>query len=275
MTVEPLPDYSQPPVVETVVGIQFEPLSRFSTAHLGAFWKALGAEWPHVSDAPPLEPQFEQFGESVNWGKLEVQLRVMKTPSARLQIRSAAGDRMIQVQNGRFHLNWLGHGGDEYPRYARIRDEFVDRFRQFREFVRREGLGDLQPNQWEVTYVNHMPRGTVWNGPEDWTFFLPLGQVTRTAAGAPLESFGGEWHFLIPPNAGRLHVQWRHGRQSGSPELELIVLTLTARGPIQQAEDESQSIAGLDLGRETIVRSFQAFTSTDANRYWGLKHGNA
>jgi hypothetical protein len=40
-------DYENPPVVKTVLGVQFEPLATFSNAHLGAFWKRLDADaWP-------------------------------------------------------------------------------------------------------------------------------------------------------------------------------------------------------------------------------------
>ena len=41
-------------------------------------------------------------------------------------------------------------------------------FEKFRTFVREMRLGDLRLNQWEVTYVNHLPKGTVWNSPADW-----------------------------------------------------------------------------------------------------------
>lgn len=57
-----LPEYGNPPVVETVVGVQFQSLSGFTNAHLGAFWQALGVQdWPTVQDVPPLPRQEERF----------------------------------------------------------------------------------------------------------------------------------------------------------------------------------------------------------------------
>ena len=57
-----LPKYEKPPVVETVLGLQFNPLSAFTNAHLGAFWQSLGVEaWPTVTDKPPLPRQEERF----------------------------------------------------------------------------------------------------------------------------------------------------------------------------------------------------------------------
>jgi hypothetical protein len=110
----PFPDYDSPPVVETILGVQFDRLAGFKNAHLGAFWKAVDAgEWPSVSDAPPLPPQFERFDEGATWGP-GVQFQVTQDPSSRLQIKNRDGDRMIQVQSDRLHFNWLGQSGAVY-----------------------------------------------------------------------------------------------------------------------------------------------------------------
>lgn len=271
----PFPDYEDPPVVETILGVQFNPLSGWRNAHLGAFWKTLNTDdWPNVFDAPPLQLQFERFTESARWAMVGAQLTLTQDLSARLQIKNKEGDRMIQLQNSRLHFNWLGQAGGQYPRYGSIRDGFVWVLQQFIEYVAREKVGDFRPNQWEVTYLNHIPKGTIWNTPNDWGFFLPLGPVPTIEHLVQGESFAGGWHFVIPEQRGRLHVQWQHGRKS-DPEEEVIVLTLTARGPVAGSENSIQAILdGLDLGRETIVRSFVAFTSEAANKYWGLKNAN-
>lgn len=273
MTSDPLPEYDRPPVVESILGVQFEPLGSLKSAHLGVYWKSLGPEWSRVSDAPPLEPQFERFGASAAWGRLAFQLRLGQTPDVRLQIRNDAS-RMIQVQNGRFHFNWLG--GAEYPRYPRVREEFDAALDHFRRFLAEEGLGEFRANQWEITYVNHIPRGTVWSSPRDWGFFRPLANTTGAAEGVPLESFGGEWHYEIAPQIGRLHIQWQHGQRSEPEGEDVVILTLTARGPARPTEEAGLSLSdGLDRGRDAIVRSFKALMSDEANRFWGLRHENA
>jgi uncharacterized protein (TIGR04255 family) len=268
-----LPDYEKPPVVETILGVQFERLPYLKNAHLGAFWKTLFAEdWREVSDAPPLPPQFEQFTEVAKWAP-GVQLELMQIPTSRLQVKNKDGDRMIQVQNGRLHFNWLGQTGKEYPRYESVREGFAQALQQLVEFLSQEKLGDFRPNQWEVTYLNHIPRGTVWNTPADWGFFRPLGPLPTIEGVAQGEGFSGEWHFVIPDQRGRLHVQWQHALRPEPQKQEIIVLTLTARGPVPQ--NSQQAILGeLDLGRETIVRSFENLMSNEANKYWGLKHAD-
>jgi uncharacterized protein (TIGR04255 family) len=269
----PLPNYLNPPVVEVILGVQFDRLHGFSNAHPGAFWNTLDpAEWPTVSDAPPLEPQFETFGESITWKGGQVQIRLTQDLSSRLQIKNRNGDRLIQVQNGRLHFNWLGQAGGSYPRYDKVRESFVWALQKFIEFIAAAKFGDFRPNQWEVTYLNHIPRGTVWNTPREWDFFRLLGPLPEIEGLVQGESFGGEWHFIIPEHRGRLHVAWQHGRKTEPKEEELIVLTLTARGPLDPNQAAVQPVlSGLDLGRATIVRSFNDFMTNKANRYWGLQ----
>ena len=266
-------DYENPPVVETVLGTQFGRMSGFKNAHLGAFWKTLDTDaWPSVSDVPTLPWQYERFTESARWSQ-GAQFSFSQDPSSRLQIRNRDGDRMIQVQNGRLHFNWLGEGGGEYVRYKSVREGFVRALGQFVEFVTRHEVGDFQPNQWEVTYVNHIPKGTVWRTPDDWGFFRPFGAIPKVERLVQAESFAGEWHFVIPEQRGRLHVRWQHGLKREPNQKEMIILTLTARGPIEEEEVSIPAIlAGLDLGRATIVRSFEELMTDAANKYWGLKH---
>ncbi len=218
-------DYERPPVVETVLGIQFDALSTLNSGHLGAFWKTLSTEWSAAGDAPALEPQMENFADSPNWGVMAIQFKLSRDVTNRLQIRNADGDRMIQVQNGRLHLNWLGHGGAEYPRYRQMRSEFEQILRHWQSFVRDEGIGELKMNQWEVTYINRIEQSTVWFNPADWSFFRPLAPEVHLST-VTLESFGGEWHYEIPPQRGRLHVQFQHVRQNEAATPEAVVLRL-------------------------------------------------
>ncbi len=149
--------------------------------------------------------------------------------------------------------------------------------RQFVEFVGAEGCGNFRPNHWEVTYVNRIPKETVGNGPCDWGFFQPLAGVPTVERLIEAESFGGEWHFVIPDQRGRLHIQWQHAlSRSQQEEPEFVRLKLTARGSLEQDRDAPLQpvLEGLDLGRETIVRSFQQLTSETANRYWKRRDGD-
>ncbi|MEZ6086445.1 MAG: TIGR04255 family protein [Pirellulaceae bacterium] len=271
-----LPEYENPPVVETILGIQFDRMPSFQNAHLGAFWKTLdSAKWPVVKDAPPLPTRFERFEETARWAKA-IHLELTQDPTCRLQIRNHDGDRMIQLQNGRIHFNWLGQTGSNYPRYNIIRNEFEVVLEKLVKFINQEQIGRFQPNQWEVTYVNHIPAGTVWNGPNDWTFcrlLCPLPSVDNLFEG---ESFNGEWHFRIPEERGRLYVTWQLAQQMDVQERDdgFVRLSLTARGPVGNSTDDVQVVfeEGLEVGRSIIVKTFKALMSDEANQFWGLKN---
>jgi uncharacterized protein (TIGR04255 family) len=257
-------------VVETVIGVQFDPIEGLNNARMGSFWAQLQHEWPSVADAPPLTPQYELFGDQVQWAIRQLRLRVIDDHSCRLQIRNAAGDRMLQVQNGRFHYNWIGRGGGEYARYERIRTEFNTLLDTFAGFVEKQLSAELRVNQWEVTYVNHLSKGTVWHSPADWQALFPalLTAPPHAANGIVLESLSAEWHYEIEPKVGRLHVELSHGKaQPVAEEPELLVLKLTARGPIKK-EGAATFDAGIDLGHAMIVKSFSSLTSQAARDYW-------
>jgi uncharacterized protein (TIGR04255 family) len=174
---------------------------------------------------------------------------------------------MIQVQNGRLHYNWTGYLGGEYPRYTAIKPEFQDCWGRFQEFIKSEELGVPSPNQWEITYVNQIDKETLWTGPQDWGDVLTLLAATPQTSMVELANLSAKWHFEMPGQRGRLHVQVDLGRRadpSGHPK-EVIVLQLTARGPIR---GDVSLEHGLDIGREAIVRTFADITSVKAHQFW-------
>lgn len=280
-------DYERPPLVEVVGGIHFRPLRPFRNAHLGLFWDYLGREaWPLVNDAPFLPPIWEALDESTkSWGR--VNLRISQEVETRLQIRNADATRMVQLQNGTLYLNWFGQGSG-YPRYPKIRAEFVQLLETFGDFLRRFELGEFVPSHWEIIYVNMIPKGTVWSEPKDWRFCKLLGWDANLEGIASPETFNGAWRFALPEARGRLYVEWecikwrRTSAQNTGPtehagdvEEDAIRLQLTARGPLERHETQEQNVQaalhGLDFGRQAIVRSFHAMMSDEANRYWGFK----
>jgi uncharacterized protein (TIGR04255 family) len=262
-------DFDRPPVVETVVGVQFERIATLRSAHLGNFWKSLGSNWPIVNDAPPLTAEFEHFGEVAKFAAgFQVQVQFSNDPSVRLMIKNQAMDRMIQLQNGRLHVNWLGSTGVPYPDYDLVRAEFDEVWEKFNDFVAREIEKVPKPNQWEVTYVNLIPRGTVWEIPAHFSKAFGFLADNISAPCGPLERISTDLHFEIAPQLGRLHVQFSHAAVEADGQ-EAVNLTLTARGPI--GDGVSPISEGLDCGREAIVRAFKALTTEEARRTWGEK----
>ncbi|MBK8207454.1 MAG: TIGR04255 family protein [Planctomycetes bacterium] len=267
-----LPDFENPPVVETVLGVQFEPLEKWTVAHMGAFWRQLGEDWPTVREQTALPDQFETFDEME---QMFVQLRVNinKPNDGRCQFIHKANQWMVQLQNGRLHSNWLGMDGKQYPRFEACLTQFEARWQAFVDFCSGMGLGAPKANQWEVTYLNLIPRGSVWNEPKDWANLLnqSLPGVRSDLPNMKLENLGGEWHFRIGEKEGRLHVRVRHVHPRRQRDPDSLELNLTARGPMAGNGSLDDIRLGLLEGRKAIVTGFRSMSSDEALSYWRMK----
>ena len=261
-----LPEFGAPPVIETAIGVQFQPLPNYTTAHAGWFWREHlnPAAWPKVTEVERLEDQFERFGDERKWGLPGLRLRLGTSPD-RTQFAPDDETRLVQIQNSRLIYNWRKRTGD-YPRYSKLRSEFDSRFVEFSQFARDANLGELSLNQWEITYVNHIPKGDLWHAPEDWPKILPnLSIPVSRLPGVSLDSLDTEWSLNLHGNLGRLHISLKHGRAGSPTGPEVLILQLTARGPMANTADLN---TGLNLAHEFIVRSFTEMTSETAHKFW-------
>lgn len=251
-----LPSFGNPPVVETVLGVQFIPLVKLKSFHGGQFWSELGEGWSRVEESPLIPAAFERFDDSPPLDLLFA-FEVGAGSPVRLRMRSDDGAEMVQLQRDRLHYNWLGGETRTYPRYPEVRVRFDSALNKFRGFLENQKLGELQPNQWEVTYVNRLSKDGVWNSAAEHLAALKL-TGNPEVEGLVTEAADLKLRFLIPPNRGRLHVE-------SLQQPDHVRLTLTARGPAQTLEELS---TGLDLGRKTIVTAFARLTSAEAQKAW-------
>lgn len=263
------PDFDRPPVVETVLSVQFEPLGVMRAVHFGLLWRKLKNSFPKTEERPALDPAIERFPEPTPKG-VRMQFEVVEIPPLpRLWLLNAAGTEMIQVQNDRFIKNWRKTGEtDAYPRYELvIKPAFERDLELFRAFVAEEGLGVLKVNQCEVTYVNHIVSGDGWERSDEiekiFTFWK---QPPATPVPGRAEDFGFHARFPIHDDLGhpigRLHVEVQPSRRK-SDSRPMYVLNLTARGIC------GQWIEFLDIGHLWIVNSFRNITTDHMHTIWG------
>jgi uncharacterized protein (TIGR04255 family) len=264
------PEFERPPIVELVLGVQFAPLAQLTSAHFGWFWKQyLGEEWERPSDAPPLPDQFEFFGDQHRWQSIFPFLLKPGIEPGRVQIGNQGMDRLIQIQPSRLHYNWKKKDGS-YPSFGKISEEFSRCFGQFQNFVAKAQLGELLPNQWEITYVDSMPQGELWNTVSDWYAVLPgLFPKTPAVDGLKAESFVGKCSYEIVPSRGRVHVEANLARLGENGQTALLLQT-TARGPIGK-DGAADLKSGLQLGHDAVVEVFLKMTSVTAQKHWGVK----
>jgi len=267
-SLQALPRFKKPPVIETVLGVYFRPLEGFTAAHQGLLWdRCFREQFPKLEERPPVEEMVERFGEDRLAAPM-IRWRVFSRPPApRLWATSKDGKHVVQIQNNAFFTNWQKTSSDApYRAYSERRKEFSRQLGLVEEFFREEGIGGLEPTTWSVTYINHIPYGGLHDvGPsvgrtiaawsnrrsDDW-----LREPDRVVL---------DFAFPMPDDAGRLNVNL-------VPVIlidktHVLRLDLTARGQLQ-ARDVASAIAGIDLGHEWVVRGFTSVTRPEMHEIW-------
>src|SRR5581483_6509474 len=265
-----LPDFEDPPVIETALGVEFVPLAEWSIAHYGLLWREIRGEYPHFAVEPPVGSQIEKFGDEARPAPPKLEVVPIKAPELRCWFTEQSGSRLLQVQQDRFIHNWRKPGPSaDYPHYESIRPIFEHEWRRFCDFLRRESLGEPEVLQCEVTYVNYLERGRGWSG------FGEASNIVRSWVDAPVqflprpEAMVLNVRYLMPENRGRLHVSLQPAFRPGDAK-EVFQLTLTARGRPNSSRTQD-ILAWLDLGREWVVCGFTDFTTEAMHRIWRRK----
>jgi uncharacterized protein (TIGR04255 family) len=263
-----LADFHNPPLVETVLSAQFDRLHSMRMVHLGLLWNRLRRRFPDSEEKPTLTPVIERFPDPLITGARVRFEAVEISELPRLWLLNRGQNEMIQVQNDRFVKNWRKQTeADPYPHYEPvIKPAFERDFGEFEAFLAEEGLGKLNVNQCEVTYVNHIVSGAGWQhfGEVDqlftfWNKESPLPAVADAAL---------HLRLLIPDEngrpIGRLHIDIQPAFQA-SDNRPMYVVNLTARG------QQGTGIQFFDIGRQWIVKSFEQLTTENMHVIWGGK----
>jgi uncharacterized protein (TIGR04255 family) len=266
--------FDAPPVVETALGVQFANLSGFTAAHAGWFWREyvekLGdgpsSQWNQAAEAVRLLEVTEKFGAEDVWVAPKFNV-VHGVVSPRTQIIRADGERMLQVQDTRFVLNWRKKDA-AFPRYETLLPEFRNMLNAFETFCSEAGFGLPAYNLWEVVYVDQVKKGTMWDSARNLNRLFPAIVAppvsVRHAPPSNDETINAAWRFSLADRRGRLHIHVQQVRLLPSQE-EVIQLTTTARGPVNQTQSWEQ---GMDFGHEALSETFLSITSTEAQESW-------
>jgi len=256
-TISSLPDYDNPPINEVVFGIQFKQLN-LKSPHIGFFWEKLTKEeYPEYKEMATLPHIVEAFGGS-NIQPPRISIESFECPPLpRVFFINRIQNHLIQIQQDRFIQNWRKiRKEDDYPRYNYLFPKFVNSLNQFNLFLEEQNIGKLEPDQYELTYVNHIPRGEAWRSLKDIGNIFPefQGEVEKRFLDEPEDVFYRKV-FRLPNNQGRLHVSLR---LSVSKELkdQVMVFDLTARG-----FNSDNMKNWFDIAHEWIVRGFFELTS--------------
>jgi|SRR5579859_174846 len=266
--------FATPPVIETALSVQFNQLVGFTAAHTGWFWKEyvekLGEgppnEWKQAAEAVRLPPVVEKFGSEEVWTVPTLNI-TQGVVSPRTQIIRGDGERMVQVQDNRFILNWRKRES-AYPSYEALLPEFRTMLGAFESFCSEAGFGSPAYNLWEIVYVDQVKKGMMWDSARNLNRIFPALTAppvsTRHAPVSGDETVSADWRFSLANQRGRLHIQLRQARLVPSNE-EVIQLTTTARGAVSETQSWEQ---GLNFGHEALRETFLSITSAEAQEMW-------
>lgn len=257
------------------MSVQFEPPKGLNQAHLGSFWATQRTSLPRVRAVQPIATTNEDFGGPGQWLPPSLQLALTNEPDCRLQMTSEDDQWMWQLQRNRLVVNWRKRS-NAYPRFSATRDRFQAAWVTWSAFLAEMQIPSPKPQLWELTYVNRIPKDKLWASPGDWPSVLPglWGGAFATVQGAALRGFHGQWVWeSIDPRA-RLYVEPKPGRSTEESNEEVMLLSLTARGPVD-GPNSSVSIAadrihdGISFGHRFIVETFDRIASDNAKIIWG------
>ena len=273
-----LPKFNKPPVVEVLLGVQFEQLA-MNVRHLGLLSELYKTKFPNLQNQPTLPHAIERKGV---YSATAPQFLTMTSADQipRLWMLNSDETELLQFQTDRFMRNWRRYHRDDlpYPSYdGYIRNEFLTDYQTFCKFCLDQGWSEPAVDQCEVTYVNHIKHSSVWSE------FAQLGRVSTAwsadsfaAAGIPADLIGYRTrHELSEADTflGYLYVQLDSAYAvppsdvQGSEPVPLIQLQLTARG-----RPPAGGLVGvtrfMDLAHSVIVKSFADITTPAMHKLW-------
>lgn len=273
-----LPDFERPPVVEVVLSLQFEPISKLQVQHIGFLWSHFQNRFPKVETKPPLDPVFEFLEPKPARPTLRFEVSEFP-PFPRVWFMKESGGELLQIQSDRFIHNWRKSGdASVYPRYEHIREQFRQELQLFMEFLADNQLGEVRPNQCEITYINHLESGRGWKTHGEAPLvlrsltsdfevpFLPQPEAVRFSTRYLLS------HEADGKPCGRLYVDLNPALSAETQD-PIFILNLTARA-VPAKPDIAAAMDFYDQGRRYIVCTFDAITTDAMHEIWGKQNAN-
>lgn len=272
--IESIAEFERPPVVEVVLGVQFD-RAAVDLEVLAEFATAIKAEFPMREQVEPLARSTESFARPANGPRFE--FRFGGPPLPRTWFLGADQRLLVQLQADRLMLNWRRvELGDTYPRYATLRPKFDALREQVGGIISRLGRDRPVVDQVEVTYINELA-GTHEPAPDRHP---PLAGMLTTIVDLgsggflPLpEDVGYLARFRIPaPDGsgepiGRLLVSTDAAyRKADQQPIYLLKLTANFVGRLTT---EESVIDMLNIGRSWVVNGFLQLTTPEIQAQWG------
>lgn len=259
---EHLPDFTDPPLAEVVLGVQFDRVPSYASVYAMEIWDPYKERFPKVLEQPILEPQFETFG-GMN-AQLGPTIHFGTPVGSRIWFLSEDENHILQFQPDRFIANWRRQPNSQpYPRFESIATAFADNLRRLEEQFASRFAYKININQAEIGYINII-RVEDFSKAGDWFRMWNSNCLN-------IESLNTNFSEVIKDEADRPFARLRHDLQSvfsADGKSKAYRLSLTYNGE-PAGSDLSSAMEFIKGGREAIVQRFGEITTKKAHEIWG------
>jgi uncharacterized protein (TIGR04255 family) len=264
-----LPVFQTPPIIETAIGVQFSPIEEWTVPLFGLYWNEIRNDFPIVEDQTPLPPHAD-----ISSGMPQASsphLEFVTKPEARCWFINSEKNRLIQVQQNRFIVNWRKtHNKDNYPHYEQLSPFFKNEWLRYVNFLASQNLNEPPVQYCELTYINHLEQGKEWESMSDIASLFPFWSGKGSSNFLPTpETLSFDIWFALPEDRGHLNVQLQPAVRNRDQK-QILQLRLVAVG-----RPRVSSVEGIqewfDFGHSWVVQGFVDFTSGSTHELWGIK----
>jgi len=257
-----LPKFKNPPVIEVVFGVQFKKLEDLKAPHIGLLWQFIDKNtYPSFDLKPELTHRTESFGNQSSDAISAEMFNIPPLP--RVLFINKDNHNLVQVQSDRFLQNWRKLGAEgKYPSYNRLFPEFLKSWSQYQTFVKKENLGEILVDQYELTYVNHIPVDVFHKEVSGINEIFPSFNAMPCKFLPTPENVEWRKTFKFPENMGRLHASLKQVVNIQTQK-QLYSFDLTARGYASDLE------MWFNNAHKWIVTGFDELTSEKIHDVWG------
>ena len=251
--------YQNPPINEIVCGIRFDSIKQLQSGHLGILWQKFMPDFPSTEDNSLMGLVSGEELREPN-----------KFPLPRVWFIHKNKNELIQVQRNWFLHNWRKiRPNDEYPGYENTFKNFENYLSYFRAFLAEENLGSLVPKQYELTYIDLVPKGQGWENLDDLAKIFP-NLLSVTNQNILLNNvMGVNWQTILglPNSLGQLMVLIRDGhRISDNQQLLQIEFKALSNQPYQPMQ------TWFETAHNAITQLFSNLVSEEIQeKFWGQK----
>jgi len=249
--------FRKPPVNEVVCGMRFRPPDRLRIPHIGLLWDKFRADYPILQHAPPISSAL---------GEILVD-SITGFPLPRVWFINPSEDQLIQFQYDRFYFNWR-RKKHEYPRYEHVISNFEAVLNAIKDLFKDYELGEVEPMEYELSYINHIPKGSGWTTiddlPEIFSDFI--WHKTKTRFLPDPENITWTSRFSLSEKRGHLTVSLREAVRK-EDTLPVLIFELKVNG----FNKENNIRNWYDLARQWIVRGFTDLTTEKMHKIWEIE----